>query len=207
MFESYKRATNAIVSFVNRAGLGNKRAATVLVSVEVKKRFLGAVHHLGQRSLVLGSFSEISTRVGNSWMLAVGAGSSFTDAQEEDLAILDLKTDTEYTDVPAPRHVSIHKLVYSETQHQVVLLSHPRYAIQLLNQHLQPDFSTLPAAQELIGQFTTCSLENLSTALHASNIILVEGIGLLSLGTGLQQVVDRVEALDWISWMSMQNRL
>ncbi len=82
MLESFKRATNAVVSLVNRAGVNNSRAVSALAPQEERLSFLAAVHRCASLGFSLGSLSEASLRISKTRFLTLPDCLSFPQADK-----------------------------------------------------------------------------------------------------------------------------
>jgi ribulose-5-phosphate 4-epimerase/fuculose-1-phosphate aldolase len=198
MLEPYKRVTNAIVGLVNRAEGGNTRAVATLASKQVQNAFLQAAQRCARSGFVLGTLSEASLRLTRSRYLTLAGGTSLTEAGVEDIAILELKGGAALNGVTPPLHPEIHSLVYSRTEHDALFLCQPAYAMFWLTSGRALDFSILPALERQVGRISICQQPDLEGALPASDLVLIIGQGVLSLGRSLDDALDRVEALEWI---------
>ncbi len=204
MFETFKRATNSIVGLVNRAGINNNRAVTALASQETQLNFLGATHRCANRDFVLGSLSEASVLLNKSRFLTLAGGISLADAEKSDIVVFDVKSKNFINNVQGPQNLDLHRLVYTHSSSEAVLLCHPKLSIRHLEKNRSLDFSLLPSLESRIGPISACDVRDLVDFVSDHTVIFVREVGILSLGATLDQSLERIEFLEWICW---QNQL
>lgn len=206
MFDSFKRATNAIVSLVNRAEANNNRAVATLVPQGVIFHFLSVVNHCANRNFVLRSLSEASVLLSKSRFLTLARNVSFADAEKSDIIIFDLKSKNIINHVNCPQNLDLHRLVYTHSSFEAVLLCHPKYAMHHFVENKALDFSLLPILESKIGPVAICDVQDLVDFVSDHTVIFVRNIGILSLGETLDQSYERIELLEWICWQNQNNK-
>ena len=206
MFESYKRATNAIVSLVNRTGASGNRAVATLASKEVQEKFLNAARRCATYGLALGAYSELSLRLNKTHFLTLKQGTPLAEARSDDLVILNVTPTGEDMPQFSPSNVVLHQLVYAATAQNAVLFCHPRYASLVLSSGSMPDFACLPGLEALAGTVTLCALSNLEASLGDTQQLYLRDLGLLSLGSTPYQALERATYLEWICWQNLHAR-
>lgn len=202
MFESFKRGTNAIVKFVNRAGVNSNRAVAALAPQEERLCFLSSVRFCASQGYSLSPFSEASQRLNKTRFLTLPKGMSFRQADKKDVAIYDLNADAFINPVVAPQNLEIHKLVYRNTENKAVLLFHPKWAFLHFARKRDLDFSVFPALEKQIGSYAVCKAEDLPRFLPTCALVFINNIGALSMGETLAQALERIELLEWICWQN-----
>lgn len=202
MLESFKRATNAVVNLVNRAGVNNSRAVSALAAQEERLSFLAAVHRCASLGFSLGTLSEASLRISKTRFLTLPNGLSFPQADKNDVAVYDLNANSFINRVESPLNLEIHKLIYKSSAHKATLLCHPKWAFRLFSRGADLDYSSFPILESKIGQLAVSKVEDLEQLISTHTVFFIPNIGILSLGETLDQALERIELLEWISWQN-----
>lgn len=203
IFDTFKRATNTVVGLVNRAGVNNNRAVAALAPQEVQANFLAATHRCANRDFVIGSLSEASVLFSRSRFLTLARGVGLADGEKSDIVLFDIKSNRIINHGGEPQNLGLHRLIYTHSSFESVLLCHPKYSIRNLAKKQELDFSLLPSVESKIGQVVTCELGDLEKSVSNHTVIFVRDVGVLSLGNTLDQALERIELLEWICWQNL----
>ncbi len=205
MFDSFKRATISIVNLVNRVGTNSNRAVSVLATQEAQLNFLAAAHRCANRDFVLGSLSEASVLLNKSRFLTLARGVGLADGEKSNIVLFDLKNKNIINQGEGPQNLDLHRIAYTHSGFEAMLICHPKYAIHHFVENLALDFSLLPILESRIGPVAVCEVSDLANFVSDHTMIFVRDVGIISLGETLDQSLERVEFLEWICWQNQIN--
>ena len=208
MLESYKKLTNNIVGLVNKYCVPEKKTANALAPKSVRISFLTAVKIAGKKPFVIGQLSEASRRLTGGRFLVTRAGAHFAFIKEDDIDIFSEKINWSLCNMSPPQHIEWHRMLYRNTKAGALLICYPLNAQKLWMHKISPDFSLVNGSEEIIAGYAF-SKESQSakiiSLMQKNHVLLVEKQAVLAWGTDLMDALARVEALELICALTLEN--
>ena len=199
MFETYKDITNSIVGMVNRVRTPNKRTLNALAPKTSRADFVEAVRYVADKPFLLAPLAEASFRFSESRMMAVRPDVHFRDFKDDGIGLYALNVDMSFNNSPPIRHFELHKSIYQASlDSHAILLCHPVNAFKCWQQNIIPSFQAMPGLESKLGGYTVSDETAVLDDIVEKRLVLVPGLGLLSLSVDLLSAIYQVELLEWI---------
>lgn len=204
---AYKNITLAIVNMVNapRGATYSQYLQKILLKPAQQKQFIDTAKMITARGLALGALGELSVRLTAQQLVITDPKSHLAHLSENDLVACSIIPGK--PDGVAASHLDWHRLIYRETPAESVLFCHPPYTLILANAAKLPLQEVIPEIGETIGGISLIkapdlSEVNLAEAVRQSHAILLPQQGVLVWGHSMVDVLNRVEALEFVSQLT-----
>ena len=205
MFETYKDITNSIVGMVNRVRTPNKRTLNALAPKTSRADFVEAVQYVADKPFLLAPLAEASFRFSESRMMAVRPDVHFRGFKDEGIGLYALNVDMSFNNAPPIRHFDLHKDIYQASPAiHAILLCHPINAFKCWQHNIIPSFEAMPGLENKLGGYTVANEATVLNKIEENRLVLVPGLGLLSLSEDLLSAVYQVELLEWICALALE---
>ncbi|XWX05438.1 class II aldolase/adducin family protein [Aggregatilineales bacterium SYSU G02658] len=150
MLRHYKSLTHSVVSLAN-AGRTHSKLRDSLASKKVQEALVKTAHHASSYGLSVGMLSSASVRLKGDKFLITNRQALFSDLTAGDLVIGSLQSSPIVREEELPQAADWHRVVYSNTSAQWVLLVQPTSIMALMYRQRALDPRALPAAAEQLG--------------------------------------------------------
>ena len=211
MLAVYKNLVWSVVNLVNapRGRTYHQQRDRLLLKGQQRQQFIDTAKQIIVNRLALGSLAELSLRLSPNTLAITAHHSHLANLTDADIITCPLDTDTP-TEATAP-HLVWHRQIYRHTSAEAVLLAHPPHTLALANAGLLPNPQVMPAMGDIIGGATLLptvagSPVKLPAAQLKQHAILAPHVGALIWGDSLEDVIRRVEALEYVSQLTIITR-
>lgn len=214
MLAAYKNLVWSVINLVNapRGRTYQQQRDRLLLKGQQRQQFIDAAQQITVNRLALGSLAELSLRLSYN-TLAITAHYSHL-ARLTDADIVTCPLDTDVPAESAAPHLSWHRQIYRHTPAEAVLLAHPPHALALANAGYLPEPELMPAMWAITGDVSLLPATEATSAklptVHGAHGLLIPYVGILIWGDSLEDVITRVEALEYVSHLTIiarQNNL
>ena len=194
MLRAFSKITNAIVGFVNRVRKPDKRTLNAFVPKERREQFLDEARYAAGRPHLVLLNASVSSRYSATRLLTMREGVTLGMANDKDVAIYDLPSQTPLNDVPTSENIFIHKQLYQAApdSFSILLFDAPNLR-GLIERGQEPDLKRLG---ENFGSHMVLKVlesDTLTPEIATAPLIYIRERGLLSHAPTLPLAVDQAE--------------
>jgi len=177
----------------------NRDVRNTLVPLEARQDMARILEHASQLGLCVGQLSEASIQLQENQFIVSKKGSWFQNIADEDLIFASGDTNSIADDNHTPVYWEWHLGVYSRRKiTKAIILGQPAAVMALSKRKKLPDEGLLVDAGKALGPVMLCrpDLIEISKLAEQSNLLIIEGIGVLSQGETLVEAVINLEILN-----------
>lgn len=177
----------------------NRDVRNTLVPLEVREDMARMLENASQLGLCVGKLSEASIQLQENQFLVSKKGSWFHDIADSDLVFATGGTDSIADGNQTPVYWEWHLGVYSRCKTtKAIILGQPAAVMALAKRKRMPDEGLLVDAGKALGPIIFCQpdLNEISQYAEQSNLLVIEGIGILSQGETLFDALINLEILN-----------
>ena len=177
----------------------NRDVRNTLVPLEVRQDMARILEYTSQLGLCVGKLSEASIQLQENQFLVSRKGSWFHDIADSDLVYSSAGTDSIANDNQTPVYWEWHLGVYSRCKNtKAIILGQPAAVMALAKRKRTPEEGLLVDGAKALRPVTFCQpdLTEISKLAGQSNLLIIEGIGVLSQGETLFEAVINLEILN-----------
>lgn len=207
MLTAYKNLVWSIVNLANspRGRTYQQQRDQLLLKGPQRQQFIAAARQMTTNRLALGSLAELSIRLSPNTLAITAHHSHLANLTDAD--IITCPIDTDVPGKAAAPHLSWHRQIYRKTTAQAILLGHPQHALALANAGRLPEPQLMPAMWAAIGHVDLWLAPEANPAelppVHRLHGLLAPHVGVLVWGNSLEDVINRVEALEYVSQLNI----
>jgi ribulose-5-phosphate 4-epimerase/fuculose-1-phosphate aldolase len=181
----------------------------MMISAEFRQEMVTALESASRLGLCIGKISEASIRIQENIYLVTKKGCGFHQIADNDLILAAANSDSVIDENQNPNHWDWHLEIY-ETDNSVkaIVLAQPAAVMAMASKMKLPPRDLLPDAAEIIGQIqlSTPDLQAISQEIEHSKQLIIPGIGILSWGETLSEIIINLEIIKrWCEISLMAN--
>jgi ribulose-5-phosphate 4-epimerase/fuculose-1-phosphate aldolase len=200
MFKDFQQLTIKIVNLVNSPRKTQRIIRNTTVPRMILKNFVEIIRLMETRQIFLGSLSEISIRTSGGKMLVTPKDLPTSRISEESLLSTAINPDTAVSIPDLPEHIDWHRLIYSKSEANAIVLCQPVFSCILAERMQTPNKTVLAEAGKIIDLVRCVKMEEVQLDQKVENecILLIRSIGVLAWGKELDSVLSRIETVERI---------
>ena len=187
----------------------NREVRDTMISSELRQEMVTSLESASRLGLCIGKISEASIRLQDNIYLVTKKGCGFHQIADEDLILAAATSDSVIDENQNPKHWEWHLEIYrTDNSVKAIMLAQPAAVMALTSKMKLPPIELLPDAAEIVGQIQISrpDLQAISKEIEHVNHLIIPGIGILSWGDELSEIVFNLEIINrWCEISLMAN--